>query len=291
MIASGRIDDPHMVDAGEDRHARPKRRQHAAIGLGVHQLIVGPGDDRYAAFGASECALPVGRRGVVAQQAEGVFAGHGHFRLRNVGESDRRQRLRPVDPEPFEHERRDDARHVGRYPLAWSFVGQVGRRGIAEVRREQHETIECIAQRAPGNAQREPAARRMADQREAGGRAHLAQFAHEIREVVVELAGIGDVAARPEARGRGIDRDRRHAGAGERRRDRHAFRSSWRRSRAPESRFGRARRSPRDRAGRRARFRREPGSGSNRARPRRRSARRLRESRRAAAAGAPARPA
>jgi hypothetical protein len=47
-----------------------------------------------------------------------------------------------------------------------------------------------------------------------------AQFADEVGEVVVQLAGVGDVA--PRSRGAvaaEVDRDRSHAGCGERRRD------------------------------------------------------------------------
>ena len=130
---------------------------------------------------------------------------------------------------------------------ARSFRRPVGRRGIAEVGREQHEPVERVAERAPGDAQREPAARRMADQRESGGRIGLAQFGDRDR------------------------RDRRRAG-----RDRRCRRASPRRRgrgyrpRPPSRRLGRERRRDGDASrstGRRAvRQNRDPVSRSVRRR-------------------------
>ena len=93
---------------------------------------------------------------------------------------------------------------------ARSFGRPVGRGGIAEIGREQHEPVEGGPERFARDAQREPAARRMADQGESGGRVGLAELGDQIGEIVVELAGIGDVAARPRgAVAAKIDRDRR----------------------------------------------------------------------------------
>src|SRR5271166_4862837 len=69
----GPIDDPDMIDAGEDRHRNSERRQHALVSLRIHQFVVGAGDDRNAALGLFERVLPVLRRGVVQQQAERIL--------------------------------------------------------------------------------------------------------------------------------------------------------------------------------------------------------------------------
>src|SRR5271166_2668830 len=71
----GPIDDPHVINTGKDCDRRAERRQLATIRLGVHQFVVGAREDRNAASGSLEGALPVRRRGVVLEQPERVDAG------------------------------------------------------------------------------------------------------------------------------------------------------------------------------------------------------------------------
>ena len=170
--------------------------------------------------------------------------------------------------------------------------GAVGRRGIAEIGREQHEAVERSPERQGGDAQGEAAAGGVADQDEPRLGIGAAEMSEEVGEVVVEL-GRDSRCRRASPRRRGRGRRWRPPPRPPRRgpcRPR-SFRPTRPRSRARGSPADPSRHGRRDRADRRATCRRAPESARAPASPLRRSPLPRRGSRRAAAAGSRAKPA
>ena len=238
-----------------------ERRQRALVDRRVHEFVVGPGDNGNRRFCPPERGFPVLRPGVAQHEPERVLVGDEFLRLRPGREGENRQRLCPVDAEPGQRHKGDDARHVGQGPVARLFGRSSGRRAPPEIGREQDEALERAAERAGRDAQAVAAARRMPDEGKFRVGTGPAQLSDEVCEVIVELAGIGDVAASARrAVAAEIDFDRSNSHVGERRARSRSFGPKRLPSRERGSRFCR---SPclADKTDRRATCRHEPESG------------------------------